>query len=145
MRLLLCTFMNARRDYEAQSVHLYAGNNSRGHGRVYRQIYWTMFWKMLLCCYDSTALFWALAAFSVSWSYIQAVGLPVRGITPSQSLYLHTEQHKHRINAHNTDIRALSGIRTHNPSVRASEDSSCLRPRGHCDRLENAVPTTNFI
>jgi hypothetical protein len=33
-----------------------------------------------------------------------------------------------------TDIHALSGIRTHNPSVRASEDSSCLRPRGHRDR-----------
>jgi hypothetical protein len=29
----------------------------------------------------------------------------------------------------------LSGIRTHDPSVRASEDSSCLRLRGHCDRL----------
>jgi hypothetical protein len=29
----------------------------------------------------------------------------------------------------------LSGVRTHNHSVRASEDSSCLRPRGHCDRL----------
>jgi hypothetical protein len=27
-----------------------------------------------------------------------------------------------------------SGIRTHEPSIRASEDSSCLRPRGHCDR-----------
>jgi hypothetical protein len=24
------------------------------------------------------------------------------------------------------------GIRTHNPSVRVGEDSSCLRPRGHC-------------
>jgi hypothetical protein len=30
-----------------------------------------------------------------------------------------------------TDIHALSGIRTHDPSVRASEDNSCLRPRGH--------------
>jgi hypothetical protein len=30
---------------------------------------------------------------------------------------------------------ALIGIRTHDPSVRASEDSSCLRPRGRCDRL----------
>jgi hypothetical protein len=29
----------------------------------------------------------------------------------------------------NTDIHALSGIRTHDPSVRAREDSSCLRPR----------------
>jgi hypothetical protein len=46
-----------------------------------------------------------------------------------QGLYLYTEQHKHRINAHNTDIHALSGIRIHDPSIRASEDSSCsLRP-----------------
>jgi hypothetical protein len=41
---------------------------------------------------------------------------------------------KHGINAHNTDIDALIGIRTHDPSVLASEDGSCLRPRGHCDR-----------
>jgi hypothetical protein len=41
--------------------------------------------------------------------------------------YLRTEQHKHRINAHNTHINALSRIRTHDPSVRASEDSSRLR------------------
>jgi hypothetical protein len=33
-----------------------------------------------------------------------------------------------------TYIHALSGIRTHDPSVPASEDSSCLRPRGHCNR-----------
>jgi hypothetical protein len=30
----------------------------------------------------------------------------------------------HRINAHNTDIHALSGIRTHDPSVREGEDGS---------------------
>jgi hypothetical protein len=34
-----------------------------------------------------------------------------------------------------TNIHALSGIRTHDPRVRASEDSSYLRPRGHCSRL----------
>jgi hypothetical protein len=28
------------------------------------------------------------------------------------------------------------GIRTHDPSVWASEDSSCLRPRDHCDCLK---------
>jgi hypothetical protein len=33
-----------------------------------------------------------------------------------------------------TDMHASSGIRTHDPLVRASEDSSCLRPHGHCDR-----------
>jgi hypothetical protein len=29
---------------------------------------------------------------------------------------------------------ASNGIRTHDPSVRAGEDGSCLRPIGHCDR-----------
>jgi hypothetical protein len=32
-----------------------------------------------------------------------------------------------------TDIHASSWIRTHDSSVQASENSSCLRPRGHCD------------
>jgi hypothetical protein len=31
-------------------------------------------------------------------------------------------------------IHALSGIRIHDSSVRASEVISCLRPHGHCDR-----------
>jgi hypothetical protein len=57
-------------------------------------------------------------------------GLLGRGISPSQGRYLH----KDRINA---DIYALSLIGTHDPSVRASEDSSCLRHRGHCDQLTN--------
>jgi hypothetical protein len=52
-----------------------------------------------------------------------------RGISPSQGLYLNTGQHRHGINA-----QRQSGIRIHDPSVRAGEDSSCLRPRGHCDR-----------
>jgi hypothetical protein len=32
-----------------------------------------------------------------------------------------------------TKIHTLSGIRTHNPSFRASEDSACLRPLRYCD------------
>jgi hypothetical protein len=51
-----------------------------------------------------------------------------------KGLYLHREQHKHRINARNTDIHFLSRVRTHDPSVRVSKDNSCLRPRGQCDR-----------
>jgi hypothetical protein len=31
----------------------------------------------------------------------------------------------------NTDIHASSGIRTHDPGIRAGKKSSCLRPRGH--------------
>jgi hypothetical protein len=63
---------------------------------------------------------------------IQSVGLLGRGISPSEGLYLHIEQYK-TLNKRE-DIHALSGNRTHDPSVSASEDSSCLRPRGHCDR-----------
>jgi hypothetical protein len=44
--------------------------------------------------YGSTALCWALAAFSVSLSFTQNVRLPERGISPSQGRYLHTGQHK---------------------------------------------------
>jgi hypothetical protein len=47
-------------------------------------------------------------------------------ISPSLGRYLHT------------DIHALSGNRTHDPSVRADEDGSCLRPRGHVDRLSES-------
>jgi hypothetical protein len=54
----------------------------------------------------------------------QLIGLLGQGISLSQDLYLHTEQQKHRINAHNTNIYAFRGIRTHDPSVRVSEDSS---------------------
>jgi hypothetical protein len=87
----------------------------------------------------------ALKPFVGSWPLLQfrnlfthMVQLLGRGISPSQGRYLHTGQHKHRINAH-TDIRALNGIRTHDPSIQASEDSSCRGPRGHCDRLFYAL------
>jgi hypothetical protein len=69
----------------------------------------------------------------------QTVGLLGRVISLSQGRYLHIEHNEHRIIAH-TDIHALNGIRIHDPSVRAGEDSSCLRPRDHCDRH---VCTTN--
>jgi hypothetical protein len=73
---------------------------------------------------------WPLLQFRNRFS--QTVGLLGRVISLSQGLYLNTGQHKHRINAHThtPNIHALSGIRTHDPSARASEDSSYLRPRG---------------
>jgi hypothetical protein len=69
-----------------------------------------------------------------SFLILYTVGFLGWGISPSQGRNLHTEDHKHRINEHNTDIHALSGIRTQGPSVRGSEDRSCLRPRSHCNR-----------
>jgi hypothetical protein len=65
--------------------------------------------------------------------FTQTVGLLGRVISPSQGLYLNKGQHKHRITL-TTDIYTLRGIRTHDSSVQAREDSSCLRPRGHCAR-----------
>jgi hypothetical protein len=75
-----------------------------------------------------------IGRFSVSWSYTPAAGLLGRGISPSQGLYLNIGQHKCKRNTYTPNIHALSGIRTHNPSVRVSEDSSCLRPRGYRDQ-----------
>jgi hypothetical protein len=71
--------------------------------------------------------------FSSVIIFTQMIGLLGRVIRPPQGRYLHTGQHKHGINTY-TDIHALSGIPTHDPSVQASKDSSCLRARGHRDR-----------
>jgi hypothetical protein len=37
------------------------------------------------------------------------------------------------------NIHALSAIRIHDPSVLVTEDSSCLRPCGYCDRPLNII------
>jgi hypothetical protein len=63
--------------------------------------------------------------------YRQSVGLLEWGIGLSQGRKDTTNTEETQ-----TDMHASSGVRTHNPSVRSSEDSSCLRPRGHCDRLK---------
>jgi hypothetical protein len=41
-----------------------------------------------------------------------------------------------------TDIHVSSGMQTHDPSVRAGEDGSCLRPRGHRDH--HVGPMMNY-
>jgi hypothetical protein len=65
------------------------------------------------------------------------------GRTPYTGHQPYTGQHK-QTNAHNTNIHFLSGIRTQGPSVLASEDTSCLRPRGHCDRQSSVMDSTKF-
>jgi hypothetical protein len=60
----------------------------------------TCWWFMTQCRCCSTALFWALAGFSVSCTFTQSVELLGRVISPPQGRCLHTWQHKHRINAH---------------------------------------------
>jgi hypothetical protein len=78
--------------------------------------------------YGSIALCWAFCLFfcffilytvgRTLWKGAQPVAKPL----PT-----------HRIKAQNADLHTLSEIRTHDPSVRTSKDSSCLRPRGHWD------------
>jgi hypothetical protein len=54
---------------------------------------------LTLSIYGSIALV-DLGRFFSFLTYTQSIGLLWRGISPSQSRYIHTEQHKHRINAH---------------------------------------------
>jgi hypothetical protein len=44
-----------------------------------------------------------------------------------------------------TDIHASSGIRTHDPSVRESEDGSCRRRRDHSIRLLDTLHRLNKL
>jgi hypothetical protein len=62
-----------------------------------------------------------------SWTSDQPVARPL-------SKHRTTQTQNKRI--HTSNIHDLSGIRTHDSSVLASEDSSSLRPRGYCDRLQ---------
>jgi hypothetical protein len=53
------------------------------------------------------------------------------------SIYTQNKRTQHRHNG-------FSGIGTHDPSFRAIEDISCLRPRGHCDRQILPLPNINL-
>jgi hypothetical protein len=76
--------------------------------------------------------------FSCVIFFAQTVGFLGREISLSQGRCLHTGQHKQNKRTH-TDIYASSGIRAYDPSVRASEDGSCFRPRGHRDRHPTVI------
>jgi hypothetical protein len=75
-----------------------------------------------------------------------SVGLLGRVISSSQGLYLYTNKEK-RTHTHTQtlNIHAQSGIRTHDPGFRASEDSECLRPLGYRDRQNGPIVTPNFL
>jgi hypothetical protein len=63
-------------------------------------------------------------------SYTQSVGLLGRGSARRKAAACTRDNTEYT----HTDIHTLGGIRTHDPSVRAGENSSCLRLSGHCDR-----------
>jgi hypothetical protein len=89
--------------------------------------YHTNHYSIYLCLYSPCG----------SWPLFQFINLDTVGRNPwtgdqPVARPLFTEQHKHRINAHRHPFFEWDS----NPrsSVRAREDSSCLRPRGHCER-----------
>jgi hypothetical protein len=91
-----------------------------------------------------------LQPFVGSWLIFQfldpihkSVGLLGRGTSPLQDLYLHTEQYKLRIHTIQTSIPWV-GFEPPDLSVRESEDGSCLRPRGHRDRLLHILMSEYF-
>jgi hypothetical protein len=87
----------------------------------------------------------ALTALTGPWPiFYTTLGLLEWVINMSQGRYLYMWWHKHRISAY-TDIHTLSGIRTHDPSIRVSEDSSYLRWRGCCDRWDVTISYPSFL
>jgi hypothetical protein len=122
---LKCGIKNARDNQEVMQLnatfHHLSNVNYSAHNILVGNInYHYYYYYYYYYYYGCTALCWALSSFSVSWSYTHTAGLIGRVISPSQGLYLHTEQHKRTIKAHNTNIHASIVIRTHDPSVRAS-------------------------
>jgi len=66
------------------------------------------------------------------WIYLRVGRTPWTGDRPDERPHTYIQDNTTQKNADR--IHASSGIRIHDPSVRAAEDSTCLRPRGHWDR-----------
>jgi hypothetical protein len=66
------------------------------------------------------------------------VGLLGWRISPTQGLYLHKTTQYRKTQTH---IHALSKIQTHNPSIQAVKDSTCLRPHCHWDQHNTKYKT----
>jgi hypothetical protein len=86
---------------------------------------------------------WSLAAFSLSQSYTQSVGPLVRASTRRKAA-TYTRNNTNTGWTH-TDIHDWSGIRTHDPSVRADEDGSCFRSRTCYRDGFTILPSTETI
>jgi hypothetical protein len=92
----------------------------------------------MLVLFTDTAVITLNPAVSVSPSFYTVGRIPWPGNQPdARPLPAHRTAKTQ--NKRTQTSNASSGIRTHDPSVRASEDSSCLGPRGHCDRRINGL------
>jgi hypothetical protein len=85
-----------------------------------------------LSIYGSTPLCWTVAAFQFL-DLLPSRYDSLAGDSAHRKVAPCIHRTPQRINAH-TDSHDSSGIRTHVPSVWECEDSSCFRPRDHCNR-----------
>jgi hypothetical protein len=69
--------------------------------------------------------------------FTQSVGLLGRGISPSQGRYLHTEQHRHRINAHRRPRLKWNS----NPLSQCFERAKAVHTSDRAATVIGAVPT----
>jgi hypothetical protein len=112
--------------HKKRKIHLLHSQNQIFSGRIL-----SLSLSFLSLPLRSTGHPWN-ALFHFSVLILHTVGrTPWTGDQPVAKAVIYTEQHKHRITA---DIHVLSGIGTQDPSVLASEDISCVGPRGHCHR-----------
>jgi hypothetical protein len=86
----------------------------------------------------------ALSAHSGLWPFIQFRNHFLDGRTPWAS----DQPVARPLPTHRTAQTQNKRIHTpniHDPSVRVSEDSSCLSPRGYCDRLIEGLHPRNVV
>jgi hypothetical protein len=57
----------------------------------------------------------------------------------------HRKTQTQNIHIHIPNIHALCGIRNHDPSFRATKDSTCLRPLGYRDQQNNAFTSLLYL
>jgi hypothetical protein len=76
---------------------------------------------------------WSIRLISQLIDYSYTVGLLGWVISSSQGLYTQDNTNTEK-RTYTPNIHALSAIRTHDPGLRASEDSTCLRPLDYRDR-----------
>jgi hypothetical protein len=83
---------------------------------------------------------WPLFSFLILYTVGRTPWMGNQPVIRPLPTYRRTQTHNKR----NIDIHASSGIRIHDPSVRASEDNSCLSQHGHCDRHLHYIRVRNF-
>jgi hypothetical protein len=87
--------------------------------------------------YGSTALLWGLGRIFKFLNPIHSRQDSFDGGSARREAATYTQNTQNK----RTDIHDFCGIRTHDLSVTAGEESSCLRPRGQRDRP--LMPSSN--